>query len=107
MSTDYLKNEFRWIQIVWAIIGAYICILLARLKGGHPPGLVFVPIAAAIWLVGHVLIWLSHKLAIRGKFLADNKNIAGGEWPLMLIVLVILCGIVLIFGILFLASFFT
>lgn len=106
LSTDYLKNVFRWLHIVWAIIGASICILLATLEGGHPPGLVFVPIAAAIWVVGHVLLWLSCKLAIRRKYLLDNRNIVRGKWPVMLIVLVILCGIVFIFGIFGLASFF-
>ena len=98
MSTDSLKNVFRWLHIVWAIIGASICLLLATAKGGHPPGLVFVPIAAAIWLAGHVLLWVSHKLAIRGKYLADNRNIASGEWPLPIILLVFLFGIVFIFG---------
>ncbi len=98
MNTDYLKNVFRWLHIVWAIIGASICILLATAKGGHPPGLVFVPIAAAIWLTGHVLLWVSHKLAIRGKYLADSRNIASGKWPLTITLLVFVSGIVFIFG---------
>lgn len=106
MSTDYFKNVFLWLHIVWAIIGASISILLATLKGGHPPGLVFVPIAAAIWLVGHVLLWLSHKLLVREKYLANNRNIVGEKRSLMLIVLVIMLGIVFILGILGLASFF-
>jgi len=98
LSTDYLKNVFRWLHIVWAIIGASICILLATATGGHPPGLVFVPIAAAIWLAGHILLWVSHKLAIRGENLADNRNIASGKWPPTIILLVFLSGIVFIFG---------
>ena len=106
LNAEQAKSVFRWLQVAWAIIGAGICILLATLKGGHPPGLVFVPIAAAIWVVGHVLLWLSHKLAIRGKYLSDNKNIAKGKWPVMLSILVILSGIIFIFGILGLASFF-
>lgn len=93
-------------QVAWAIIGAGACILLATLKGGHPPGLVFVPVAAAIWVVGHVLLWLIYKLAIRGKRSSDNKNIAEGKWPVMLPILVILSAIILIIGILGLASFF-
>ena len=106
MNTDYLKNIFRSLHIVWAFIGAGICILLANLEGGHPPGLVFVPIAAAIWLAGHVLFWLSRKLVVRGKYLVENKNIAGIKWLLILIVFVILFGFVFILGIVGLASFF-
>lgn len=98
MSTDYLKDVFRWLHIVWAITGASICILLATATGGHPPGLVFVPIAAAIWLAGHGMLWGSHKFAMRGKYLADNRDIAPGKWPLTIVLLVFLFGIVFIFG---------
>ncbi len=98
MNTDYLKNIFRWLHIVWAVIGAGICILLATATGGHPPGLVFVPIAAAIWVAGHVLLLVSRKLAIRGKYLADTRNNVGGNWPPILISLVIIFGVVFIFG---------
>ena len=98
MNSDYLKNVFRWLHIVWAIVGASICILLATAKGGHPPGLVFVPIAAVIWLAGHIVLWVSRKLAIRGKNIADAMNGTGGKWPLILIPLVIIFGVVFVFG---------
>lgn len=98
MNTDYLKNVFRWLHIAWAIVGATICILLATAEGGHPPALVLVPVAAAIWLAGHGLFWVSHKLAIRGKCIADNKNIASDKWPLAIILLVFISGIVFISG---------
>ena len=100
MSTDYLKNVFRGLHIVWAILGAGICILLATAKGGHPPGLVFVPVAAVIWLAGHVVLWVSRKLAIRGRHLAENRNIASGKWPLPIILLGLFFGIVFFFGVL-------
>ena len=98
MNTDYLKNVFRWLHIGWAIFWATICILLATGEGGHPPGIVLVPVAAAIWLAGHGLLWVSHKLAIRGKCIADKKNIASGKWPLAIILLVLISGIVFIAG---------
>ena len=100
MSTDYLKYTFRGLHIVWAILGAGICILLATARGGHPPGLVFVPVAAVIWLTGHVLLWGSRKLAIRGRLLAENRNIAAGKWPLPIILLTLFFGIVFFFGVL-------
>lgn len=98
MSTDYLKNEFRWLHIVWALIGASVCILLATAKGGHPPAIVLVPVAAAIWLAGHVLFWLSRKLAIRGKLRADKRIPASGSWPPIIILLALLFGLIFIFG---------
>jgi hypothetical protein len=98
LKTNYLKTAFRWLHSIWGIIGAGICILLATARGGHPPGIVFVPLAALIWLAGHVLLWLSRKLAIRGKSYAENRNIALGNWPPMIILLVFTSGIVFIFG---------
>ncbi len=92
------KNVFRWMHGVWAIIGAGSCIFLATAKGGHPPGLVFVPVAAVIWLAGHSLLWVSHKLAIRGRRLAESRNIASGKWPLAIIFLVLVFGVIFIFG---------
>ena len=93
-----MKNVFRWLHGIWVIIGAGSCILLAAAKGGHPPGLVFVPVAAAIWLAGHLLLWMSHRLAIRGKRLAESRNIASGKWPLTIIFLVLGFGAIFIFG---------
>lgn len=84
--------------MAWAIFGASVCILLATAKGGHPPGLVFVPIAAVIWLAGHMLLWVSRKLAIRGKNLAGDGNVAPGKWPLTIVLLVFMFGIVFIVG---------
>jgi len=98
LSTDYLQNVFRWLHVAWAIIGASVCILLATAKGGHPPGLAFVPIAAVIWLAVHMLFWVSRKLAIRGKDLADNRNVVSGKWPPTIILLVFIFGIVFIVG---------
>jgi len=98
LSTDYLQNVFRWLHVAWAIIGASVCILLATAKGGHPPGLVFIPIAAVIWLAGHMLLWVSRKLAIRGKDLTDNRNVASGKWPPTIILLVFISGIIFIVG---------
>jgi hypothetical protein len=95
-----LKRTFRWLHAIWAIIGAGVCVLLATAQGGHPPGLVFVPVAAAIWLAGHVLFWGTRKLAIRGKRLAGDSAAASGKWPLTLVVLVLLSGALFIFGLL-------
>ncbi len=93
-----MKNVFRWMHGVWAIIGTSSCILLAAARGGHPPGLVFIPVAVAIWLAGHLLLWMSHRFAIRGKKLAESRNIASGKWPLTIIFLVLVFGVIFIFG---------
>jgi len=67
-----MKNVFRWLHGFWAVVGAGSCILLALAKGGHPPGLVFVPVAA--------------------------ENISSGKWPITIILLVFVFGAIFIFG---------
>ena len=89
---------FRWLHVAWATIGAGVCLLLAFATGGHPPGIVFVPVAAVIWLAGHLLLWASRKLAVRGKNRADKRSAVSGKWPATMILLVLICGVVFIVG---------
>ena len=98
MDAIYLKSVFRWLHIIWAIIGIAASVLLASAKG-HPPGLVFVPIVLAVWFAGHGLLWLSRKLAIRGKLAADKHDATNDQWPLLLILFACLFGIAFIFGV--------
>jgi hypothetical protein len=97
MDADYLKPVYRWLHILWAITGSAASVLLASAKG-HPPGLVFVPVVIAIWLGGHALLWLSRKLAVKGKFTANNRNVGESKWPVLLILLGFLFGAAFIFG---------
>jgi len=93
------KFIFRSLHIVWAIIGISVVLILANSTKGHPPGIVFVPIALAIWVAGHAFLWLCHVLAKRGKNLAENREHASGEWPLTLVILAFVFGGIFIFGI--------
>ncbi|MDH3467042.1 MAG: hypothetical protein OES26_14255 [Gammaproteobacteria bacterium] len=97
VRTQYLKPTFRWLHTIWAVIGGAATILLATSKG-HPPGLIFVPVAVAIWAIGHALLWLSRKLANRGQIAADNSA-ATSKWPVALIILTCVCGVVFIGGV--------
>lgn len=96
VDTGYLKPLFRWLHVVWALIGCTVSILLASAKG-HPPGLAFVPIVLAIWLTGHGVLWLSRRLATKGKY--GRTDVVNDRWPLLLIMFVCLFGMVFIFGI--------
>lgn len=95
MDTEYLKPVFRWIHILWATIGCVFTVLLAIAKG-HPPGLVFVPIVLVVWLTGHGLLWLTRKVAVKGKIVATKRHVAYRQWPVLLIVLVFFLGAVFV-----------
>ena len=46
------------------------------------------------------MLWVSRKLAIRGRHLAESRNIAAVKWPLPIILLALFFGIVFFFGVL-------
>ncbi|MFT6955093.1 MAG: hypothetical protein ACJAYC_000081 [Halieaceae bacterium] len=39
---------------------------------GHPPGIMFMPVALSLRGVGHVFLWLGHELAVRGEVSSEN-----------------------------------
>ncbi|MDW3095384.1 MAG: hypothetical protein R8G33_06915 [Gammaproteobacteria bacterium] len=92
------KLIFRSLNIIWIIIGIFVVVILATSTKGHPPGIIFAPIAIVIWIFGHVLLWISHKLAIKGEQLAGIKVKEGSSWPITLVLLAIFLGAVCIFG---------
>lgn len=94
-----IKVIFRSLHIVWAIVGLSVTLVLANSTEGHPPGLVFAPVALVIWIAGHAFLWFCHVLAMRGKKLAENRESARGEWPLALAILAFVFGGIFIFGI--------
>ena len=93
---DKVKLIFRSLNIIWAIIGISATVILVTSTQGHPPGIVFAPIAVGIWIIGHVLLWVSRKLAVRGNQLANTKDTIESDWPITLILLALLFGAVFV-----------
>ena len=93
-----MKLIFLLLNIIWAIVGISVVVILGTSTKGHPPGIVFAPIALVLWIIGHVLLWLIHKLAIRGNKQADTKSSAESDWPITLVLLAIFFGIIFVFG---------
>jgi cation transport ATPase len=56
------------------------------------------PFAIVFWVIGHVLLWFSHKLAKRGRNSTENNKDVDGRWPLTIILLALLFGGIFIFG---------
>ena len=89
---------FRILHIVWATLCVIACVILVTSKGGHPPGIILLPIALIFWVVGHVLLWIISKLFARGKKLEVRTQSDVKKWPLSLIILAVFFGGVFIFG---------
>ena len=89
---------FRILHIVWAILAVIACVILVTSKGGHPPGIILLPIALIFWVIGHVLLWVISKLFARGKKLEVRTETDVKKWPLSLIILTVFFGGVFIFG---------
>lgn len=71
---------------VWAVIGVAACLPMILIPGGHPPLLIFLPVVMAIWLVGHVAIWIAGRLAARGRR-SLPEGIRASRPPLLILAL--------------------
>lgn len=78
---------------VWGIVGFSICVLLALVPGGHPPLMIFIPLVAAVWFVGHVATWGAGRIAARGRQAALEGDTGARSWPLALVAVLVLAGI--------------
>ena len=75
----------RILHIVWAIPCAVVSVVLATASGGHPPGLIFLPLALVVWALGHVGLFGATRLARAGS---ARRGTAG--WPPAAILFVII-----------------
>ena len=82
---------------VWGSINFAICLLLVLAGGGHPPPMIFVPVVAVVWLVGHVFIWISGRIAAIGRRSAPEGGVV--SWPPVLIIALVLTGLASALGI--------
>jgi hypothetical protein len=82
----------RILHIVWALIGIVVSIVLVSIGSGHPPPIIFLPVALVIWAAGHVALWGISRVAARGKRLAQSR--AQDAWPLTLKLVLLGTGIV-------------
>jgi tetrahydromethanopterin S-methyltransferase subunit F len=85
---------------VWGAIGFSICVLFAVVPGGHPPLMIFIPLVAAVWFVGHVAIWGAGRIAARGRRAALEAGTEARAWPLGLVAGLALAGIASAIGLL-------
>jgi hypothetical protein len=83
-----MRHLFYWLHAILALIGLGICGVLLTATSGHPPGVVFLPLAVAAWLVAHAFLGLLQLLAVMGR--SRLERIAGEpvSWPLLLILIV-------------------
>lgn len=66
---------------------------------GHPPGIIFVPVAVAIWLLGHGVLWITRFLGERGQSASNNSV----SWPISIVAAVAGTGVGSFLGILAMA----
>lgn len=78
---------------VWGGINFAICLLLVLIPGGHPPLMIFVPLVAAVWVVGHGVVWIAGRIAARGRRSMPEGGGGVGSWPPLLIVALALTGL--------------
>lgn len=89
---------FRVLHCATFLLGLSVCVVLFHARGGHPPGIVFLPFAAAAWVFLHIFLGVIQKLGSMG---VDRAYAAGMEpepWPLALILVVVGCCMIFVNG---------
>lgn len=90
-----IKIIFRILHALVALSAVIICAVLVLAKGGHPPGIVFVPFVIVYWVVTHlVLLGLKWFLTFMAK---PKKDSTSQGWPPLLTLSAIIGGLILIF----------
>ena len=68
---------------VWAAIAITVSLFMIFTKQrGHPPIMVFAPLAWIIWGVGHIAIWAVQWLAVRGQRIVSETGGERKPWPI-------------------------
>lgn len=67
-------NVTRILHVIWAIPCLVLSVILLTATGGHPPGLVFLPVALAVWTGGHVALWGAVRIARYGAALRGTAG---------------------------------
>lgn len=79
-------------------IGVYACAVLFNARGGHPPGIIFLPLAAGIWIFLHIFLGVIQKLGSMGVQRVYDAGLEPGPWPPALILVVAGCSIIFFNG---------
>ena len=61
--------------------------MLFTARRGHPPGIVFLPVAVIIWIVLHAFLGFVHALSNRGRKRIEASGETAASWPWVLVVL--------------------
>lgn len=61
--------------------------MLFTARRGHPPGIVFLPMAVIIWIVIHAFLSFVHALSNRGRKRIESSGETAASWPWVLVIL--------------------
>lgn len=90
-----IKIIFRILHALVALSAIAISTVLVFATGGHPPGIVFIPLVIAYWVVTHlILLVLKWILTFMAK---PKEGSASQGWPPLLTLSVIFAGLLLSF----------
>lgn len=92
--TALMPRPFGHVHLAWAILVVAGCVALATMGGGHPPPIVFVPPLLAAGFLGHLLLLLVAWLLGRGRDRVATGATATRRWPVELILIAIVLGLV-------------
>ena len=88
-----VRRVVRLLHVLWAAVGLTVSGWLLSSWEGHPPGVIFLPLAIAAWGLGHLFLWASGRLAVAGGRRLEARGLATG-WPPTLVLAIAGTGVV-------------
>lgn len=85
------KKLFLFLHGLVFLLGAIACVILFNARGGHPPGIIFLPFAGAAWVFLHIFFGVMQKLGTMGRRRAIEYGQQPEPWPPALILVVLGC----------------
>jgi hypothetical protein len=91
------RKPFGWLHLIWAIGTVGACaVLVTTGGGGHPPAMIFLPVALLAGVLGHAS-WLSIAWLLgRGRARLERSGAVPSRWPLELRGIAVALGLVVV-----------
>jgi hypothetical protein len=82
-----LRMRNRIAHAAWAAFAVCVSLMLIFVGKGHPPPIIFLPVVAIFWVLGHIVIWAIGWLSTKGQRARDAGGASNGQrasWPISL-----------------------
>lgn len=83
----------RFLHIIWVIAAIAVSVMIVQSKGSHPPALVLLPVMVGVWLLGHIILWISQWVVRRSSKSIFADQTMRQRWPPAVVLVTVSLGL--------------